>query len=124
MTWIVFTGLVIIVAAVYCVSHTQWARRYLLRYQWFVMFYDKVEPIEKVLWAKSKTMFFARLYQLAGALVTMQAVLTESGIDWLAIIPVPPQYQKFVGPTLWVTGLLFSKLRKMTTEPLEVVGAR
>ena len=84
----------------------------------FKPIYDKLAPLEAALWQKSRTMLFARLYQLAGLLVTVEAAMAESGIDWLPLIPIPDQYKIYVGPVLWLTGLLFAKLRSITSEPL------
>lgn len=87
---------------------------------WFQGYYDWIEPVERNLWDKSKTMLFARLYSLIGFLITAQAMLEASGIDWIALIPIPQKYAQWVGPVVWITGLLFARLRKITTVPLEV----
>ena len=85
----------------------------------FKPFYDWLEPIEVSLWNKSRTLLLARLYSLAGFLITAQAVLDSSGVDWLSLFPIPEGYARYVGPAVWVTGLLFARMRKMTTSSLD-----
>lgn len=91
---------------------------------WFQGFYAWIEPIEKTLWSKSRTLFFSRLYSLLGSILLVQSTFEANGIDWVSLIPIPPEYSKYLGPVMLVTGLLFSKLRKDTTAPVAVVEER
>lgn len=113
-------ALVVLILIVALVVLYVWGLRSRLReHPWFDPFYDWIEPIERVLWAKSRTLLIARLYSLVGFLISIQALLQESGVDWIGLIPIPGEYAKWIGPTVWVTGLLFGHLRKITAVPLE-----
>src|SRR5262249_60343102 len=107
--WLLATGAVVVAYAL--AGPTRRTRRL------FKPIYDKLAPLEAALWQKSRTMLFARLYQLAGLLVTVEAAMAESGIDWLPLVPIPQQDKIYVGPRLWLTGTLFAQLRKSTREP-------
>jgi hypothetical protein len=117
MSWTLIAAVAILL--LYVFWGRAWARN---RWAWFDAVLDKIEPYEQMLWKKSRTIFLARLYQLAGFLVTAQGFLVESGVDWVSIIPIPEKYQLYVGPVVWVTGLAFAQLRKATDKPLEIVN--
>jgi hypothetical protein len=116
MTWL---AIAFLSSSLLVLLYVFWLRAMLRCRPRYQPFYDWLEPIEARLCDKSRTILVARLYQLAGILATVQAALQESGIDWLSLVPIPDEYAKYVGPTIWVTGILFAKLRKITSAPLE-----
>jgi hypothetical protein len=91
-----------------------WLRDIAREHRWTKPFYDWIEPIETKLWARSKTLFVARMYSAIGFVLFVESIMREAGLNWFMLLPIDPKYQVFAGPALWATGLLFAHLRKIT----------
>lgn len=113
-------------AMIYVFWFREWARE---RFAWFDAFLDVVEPVERHLWHKSRTVFLARLLWVPGALLTVHdLILPFAGlIDWNPIVgrlltqAGVPESMHAVALSLSITLMArgFETLRKVTTEPLE-----
>lgn len=95
----------------------------------FAPFYAWIEPIEAKLWAKSRTLFLARLVWVPGALLTIHDFLMPALglIDWnpmsasfLLSIGIPAQFHAatMVAATT-ALARVFEWLRKVTGQPLD-----
>jgi hypothetical protein len=94
----------------------------------FDPFFDWIEPYERVLWAKSRTILVGRLYWLGGLLLTLHDTLGSLALDWTPLVAralagVPDDIRPLVmslavAGFVSVTGFLFNHLRKVTSEPL------
>lgn len=91
--------------------------------------FTRIREWEKWLWDNSRTILTARLYWLGGAILAVHEWAAAAGFDFTPIVQqitdlVPDTYQKFVplGFSLLImaTGFIFERLRKTTTEPLEL----
>jgi hypothetical protein len=84
--------------------------------------------IENALWLNSRQIIVSRLYWVGGAVVGIHEWAAAAGFDFTPITQqitdlIPETYQKFVPVAvsllLIITGWVFERLRKSTTEPLE-----
>lgn len=106
--WILLAVIVLVSAYVF------WLRPTLREHPWFDPFYDWIEPIEANLWAKSRTIFAARLLTAASLLVSIHDIAGPAlmGIDVNPFIP--EAYQQYVPLAGVLIGLVFERLRKIT----------
>jgi hypothetical protein len=110
-------GIVIILAWIYVL----FLRPYLVaKYPAF----GKFSAIEQTLFDKSRTILASRLYSIGGALVALQAMAASAGLDVTPIVQelakwIPEGYRSLaVGIFLFLTGLAFEWLRKVTDGPV------
>jgi hypothetical protein len=91
--------------------------------------FTKWHDIETYLWLNSRQILVSRVYWFGGAIVGLHEWAAAAGFDFTPIVQqitdlIPENYQKFVplfiSLGLIVTGWVFEKLRKSTTEPIEI----
>ncbi len=93
-------------------------RPYIREIPWCDPFFDWIEPIEAALWAKSKTVFAARLVTGAGLLLSIHDFVLPVllAVDLQPF--VPSRYQPLYPVALAAIGPIFEWLRRVTSEPL------
>jgi len=88
----------------------------------------RIDAIEAALWARSRTILWARLYTVAGAAlaaydVAMPALASLGGTSWETLLP--ERYRAlapFISFALVATGQLFEQLRKVTVSPVDAAS--
>jgi hypothetical protein len=121
-------GLTVIIAFV--ALYVVWLRPLMRKTGWGAAFLEHIEPLERALWWKSETILWARSKIVTGLLLT---VLTQAGsIDITPLMPFVPDaiepLVKFAWNllplTITVMGWIDERLRKKTTQPIEIVAMR
>lgn len=122
---IAFTVVVVLIA-----FYVSWLRPWMKTTVWGAKVLDTIEPIERALWLKSETIFWARSKVVIGIVLT---VLTQAGtIDITPLMPIVPDAWEPMLKAIWsalpmtisIMGLIDEKLRKDTTKPIEIVAMR
>lgn len=93
---------------------------------WSRGFYDWVEPIEAKLWLNSKTILLARLKVVTGLLLEYLTIV--GNIDFSPMLPFLSEKHRGYAQTainctpmaLTIIGLIDEKVRKTTTDPIEL----
>lgn len=86
--------------------------------------FDWLEPIERKLWAKSRTILAARLAWVPAALLSIHDTIAAWALDWTPILSrlvkqIPEDMQGLaMAAVIGVIGLVFERLRRITSEPL------
>ena len=88
----------------------------------------KIDAVEAALWQRSRTILWARLYTVAGAVLAVYDVAAPAlasliGLPWETLLP--ERYRSlapFISGGLVVTGQLFERLRKMTEAPVDAAS--
>ncbi len=115
---------VIVVLTVIAVWWALHGRPWLTTMPWAKPFFDWIEPIERHLYKKSETIFWARWWQFIGYLTTILAFIGT--IDIAPFIGLVPERYQWAIPLLPVVislaGHMAERLRSTTTLPLEVVA--
>lgn len=90
--------------------------------------WEMVDRFEARLWDRSRTILAARLMWIPGALIVAHDSIAALGVDWTPVMSqvtlmLPEQFRPLLTPLVAIiSGLLFARLRKMTTQPLEQKG--
>lgn len=105
--------LFLIGAAALAVAYA-FARPWLHDVSWLKPFYDWVEPLERTLWQKSRTILLARLVTILSLVVGVHDAVIPllTAVDWTPF--VPEQYQRFVPLLGAAIGPAFEWLRRIT----------
>lgn len=123
MIWLVVAAILAVVSL-----YVFWLRTILRAMPAFAPFYAWIEPVEALLWAKSRTVFLARLVWVPGALVTLHDfVLPYFGaVNWdpvstklLLALHIPTDFHA-AAMTVFTMALAqaFDRLRHVTVDPL------
>jgi nitrate reductase gamma subunit len=120
MTILIAVAVIAVLIAFYVV----WLRPRMKATAWGQAFLSKIEPMERILYWKSETMLWSRFKVFFGTVMT-----TLVAVDWNSVAPlIPEKYRSLVLvlPTIFVAldGLMGEKMRRETTQPLEVVAMR
>ena len=120
--WLLWT---IVVATILVACFVLWVRPWMRKTPWGQDALARVEPVERWLYDKSETIFWARWLQFVGVLTAGLAALGELNVyQIVAFVPEKAQPYLLAAPpaAVFVNGLITSALRRDTTKPLEVVA--
>jgi len=90
----------------------------------FDPFFDWLEPIERKLWAKSRTILAARIAWVPAALLSVHDTIAAWALDWTPILSrlvksIPDDLQGLaMAAVVGVIGVVFEWLRRITDKPL------
>lgn len=97
-----------------------WLRPWLRSQPWAEGFFQRIEPLEIMLYRKSESLLWSRFLVFLGAFVPfLQFVGAFDITPFMAFIPY--EYQPYLMAAVAVCGFIGEQLRKDTTKPLEVV---
>lgn len=121
-----FIVLLFVLVTAYVVAGRPWLRKQ----PWAQGVFDKIEPIERVLYWNSETILFGRFIQFLGYLLTLLSFLGT--LDLTPLMPfVPDKYEpmlkeawKALPLVVSLLGWTIEKLRFDVTKPIEVVAMR
>jgi hypothetical protein len=120
MKILIALAVITVLIALYVIKGRPWLKTT----SWGKAFLDKIEPMERRLWWNSETMLWSRFKVFLGTALT-----TLVAVDWNSVSPlVPEKYRPYLLalPTIFIQldGLIGERLRKTTSQPLEVVAMR
>lgn len=118
--------MIIIIAALVAVAilYAFVLRPILREHSWFDPIYDRIEPIEAALWAKSRTVLLARLAWVPSALLLLHDTVAAWAIDATPILSrvfyaVPDDVRPLaITAAVGAYGFVVEWLRRVTSEPL------
>ena len=120
--WLFWT---IVVATILVACFVLWVRPWMRKTPWGQDALARIEPVERWLYNKSETIFWARWLQFVGVLTAALAWLGEFNVYQIVAF-VPDRYQPYLlaAPAVAgaINGLIIAALRRDTTKPLEVVA--
>lgn len=119
---------IIAIISVLFAIYVVWGRPWMRKAPWAAAFFAWIEPIEIALWWKSETVLKARAKMLLGLLLTF---LTQTQtLDITPLMPLVPDAWEPTVKVIWnmipmiltLGGWVDEKLRKDTSQPLELVA--
>ncbi len=115
---------VIVVLTVIVVWWVLHGREWLKTQSWSQGFFDWIEPLERILYKKSETIFWARWLQFVGYLIAVLAFVGT--LDVTPFLGLVPEKYQWIVPLLPVAislaGHMAEFMRNRTTLPIEVVA--
>ena len=96
-------------------------RTLLRRVPVFDRFFDWIEPMEIVLWRKSRTILWSRFLIVVGILPVVLEQLQNLNVPGLSNL-LPTQYQAWWSVSFSIIGVVNEMLRRDTTRPLALVA--
>jgi hypothetical protein len=105
-----------------------WGRDWLKSKPWAQGFFAWVEPVEIVIFKKSRTILLARILKALG--IVLAALQYFDGVDLAPILPlVPEKYQWFLTTAVGsipllstIVGWMVERLRNETSTPIQLVA--
>ncbi len=110
------------IALVLLVCWIAWGRSWLKArpWRWSQWLFSIVEPAERWLWNKSKTILWSRFLMLLGALPWFLDQIQLLNIPALLAV-IPAGYQSYISLVFVVIGIISEIIRRYTTKPLALV---
>jgi hypothetical protein len=90
----------------------------------FPTLWSYIDPAERWLVDRSRTLIVARLYWIGGIVIAIHDTLASYGMDWTPLVNevtnlIPEQYRPLLlAGFLALTGVAFEWLRRVTTDSL------